>query len=39
MKHYDAMSPVFPEWQGKKVLLGNTFKNQVREIPEAEPYG
>jgi len=38
MKHHDAMTLVFPEWQSKKVLLGNIFKNQVRKIPETEPF-
>ena len=38
MKHHDAMILVFPEWQCKKVLPGNIFKNQVREIPETEPF-
>jgi len=38
MKHHDAMTLVFPEWQCKKVLRGNIFKNQAREIPETEPF-
>jgi len=38
MKHHDATSIVRLEWQRKKVLLGNTFKNQVREIPETEAF-
>ena len=38
MKHHDALSLVFPEWQGKEIFLGYAFKNQVREIPETEPF-
>jgi len=36
MKHHCPLNLVFAKRQGNKVLMGETFENQIREVSEAE---
>ena len=36
MKHHCSLRLVFAKRQGNKVLLGEAFENQIREVSEAE---